>query len=376
MDAMNIDLYRYSLCVALTLMAFFAYRFFLGEVPDKKIFDNYLRSRYLMGTALLVLAANYAVHLCVDIRQIDVNAAIVMNLTTYFFSYGLFVAALHMLLDRSYISRRVVARHCLLWLLYEIISLSVLVFAEEGVFKTTMIYLLGLMLAVYGFILAFHLLKAYHKAVKVMDNTHSDNISTYVSWMSVLTYWMLIFGISCSALTFLPDNLVFLWVLSSVPFYIYLYVSYQNYLLFYETIEQAIENDLEPEAPIVETVSCNPEMQRLVQEWVEAEGYLKPGLTISALSKTLYTNRTYLSSFINQTCRVTFREWICGLRLDYAKRELLEHPDVTIAEIAQKSGFLSLSNFNASFKDREGMTPTKWRISRLSVRQKNADLTK
>lgn len=373
---MNIDLYRYSLCIALTLMAFFVFRFFFGKVPDKKIFGNYLRSRHLMGAALLVLAANYAVHLCVDIRQVNVNAAIVMNLTTYFFSYGLFVAALHTLLDRSYISRRIVARHCLSWLLYAALSISVLVFVKEGAFKLTMIYLLGLMLAVYGFILASHLLKAYHKAVKMMDNTHADNISTYMSWMSVLTYWMLIFGISCSALTFLPDNLVFLWVLSSVPFYCYLYVSYQNYLLFYETIEQAIESDRESEVPIVETVSCNPEMQRLVQEWVEAEGYLKPGLTISSLSKTLYTNRTYLSSFINQTCKVTFREWICGLRLDYAKRELLEHPDVTIAEIAQKSGFLSLSNFNASFKDREGMTPAKWKISKLSVRQKNADLTK
>lgn len=65
-----------------------------------------------------------------------------------------------------------------------------------------------------------------------MDDTYSDHIATYVRWMSVLTYWMLIFGIGCSVLTFLPDNLVFVWVLSSVPFYIYLYVSYQNYMLF------------------------------------------------------------------------------------------------------------------------------------------------
>lgn len=373
---MNIDLYRYSLCIALTLMAFFVFRFFFGKVPDKRLFANYLRSRNLMGAALLVLAANYAVHLCFDIRQVNVNAAIVMNLSTYFFGYGLFVAALHTLLDRSFISRRIVARHCLLWLLYAILSISVLVFAKDGSFKTSMIYLLGLILAAYGFILASRLLKAYHKAVKMMDNTHSDNISTYVSWMSVLTYWMLIFGISCSVLTFLPDNLVFLWVLSSVPFYCYLYVSYQNYLLFYETIEQAIESDHEPEVPIVETVSCNSEMQRLVQEWVETEGYLKPGLTILDLSKTLYTNRTYLSSFINHTYKVTFREWISGLRIEDAKRRLLEQPDVTIAEIAEKSGFLSVSNFNASFKEREGMTPTKWRISNLSVRQKNADLTK
>ena len=209
-----------------------------------------------------------------------------------------------------------------------------------------------------------------------MDNTHSDNISTYVRWMSVLTYWMLIFGIGCSALTFLPDNLVFLWVLSSIPFYIYLYVSYQNYLLFYETVEEAIENDQDAGVSAGETIPCNPEIKRLVQEWVNENGYLKPGLTISDLSKTLYTNRTYLSSFINQTYKETFREWICGLRIDYAKRGLLEHPDETIAEISRKSGFLSVSNFNASFKEREGMPPAKWRISNLSVQQKSADLTK
>ena len=373
---MNIDLYRYSLCIALTLMVFFAYRFFLGKVPDKEIFDNFIRSREVMGVALLLLAVNYAVHLCVDIRHIDVNAAIVMNLSTYFFSYGLFVAALHMLLNRSYITRKIIVRHCLLWLLYVILSVSALLFTEDGALKSGLIYSFALMLALYGFFLASHLLKAYHKAVKMMDNTHSDNISTYVRWMSVLTYWMIIFGISCSALTFLPDNLVFLWVLSSIPFYVYLYVSYQNYLLFYETVEKAIESDQDSEVHVAETVSCNPGIRRLVQEWLEADGYLKPGLTISDLSKTLYTNRTYLSSFINQTYHVTFREWICGLRIDYAKRGLLEHPDVTITEIAKKSGFLSLSNFNASFKEREGMTPAKWRISRLSVRQKSADLTK
>ena len=373
---MDIDLYRYSLCIALTLMAFFAYRFFFGKVPDKRIFDNYLRSRHLMGAALVVLAANYAVHLCVDIRQIDVNGAIVMNLTTYFFSYGLFVAALHTLLNCSFISRKIIARHCLLWLLYAILSVVVLVFVKDGLIEDVLIHFLGLILALYGFILAARLLKSYHRAVKMMNNTHSDNIAAYVRWMSVLTYWMLIFGISCSVLTFLPDNLVFLWVLSSVPFYCYLYVSYQNYLLFYETVERAIESEHDSEIPVEETVSGNSEIQRLVQEWVKAGGYLKQGLTISDLSKSLYTNRTYLSSFINQTYKATFREWICGLRIDYAKRALLEHPDLTIAEIAQRSGFLSLSNFNASFKESEGMTPAKWRISKLSVRQKSVDSTK
>ncbi len=56
-------------------MIFFAGRFIFGKVPDKAIFGNYLRSRYLMSIALLLLSANYAVHLFVDIRTIDAYAA-------------------------------------------------------------------------------------------------------------------------------------------------------------------------------------------------------------------------------------------------------------------------------------------------------------
>ncbi len=69
------NIYSFSLCIALTLMIFFAGRFIFGKVPDKAIFGNYLRSRYLMSIALLLLSANYAVHLFVDIRTIDAYAA-------------------------------------------------------------------------------------------------------------------------------------------------------------------------------------------------------------------------------------------------------------------------------------------------------------
>ena len=59
---MNYLLYEFSLCAALALMLFFGGYFLLGKVPDKTIFDNYLRSRQTMGVALLVLSANYLIH--------------------------------------------------------------------------------------------------------------------------------------------------------------------------------------------------------------------------------------------------------------------------------------------------------------------------
>lgn len=51
-------IYKYSLCVALTLILFFGFYFLTAPTPEKPIFDNYLRSRRIMGIAILVLAAN------------------------------------------------------------------------------------------------------------------------------------------------------------------------------------------------------------------------------------------------------------------------------------------------------------------------------
>ena len=97
---MNHLVYQYSLCAALSLMTFFSLYFLLTRTPEKPIFKDYFRSRRIMGTALLVLSANYAVHLFCGIRFVNHNAAILMNLSTYFLCYWLFSSALMTLLDK------------------------------------------------------------------------------------------------------------------------------------------------------------------------------------------------------------------------------------------------------------------------------------
>lgn len=63
---MELEIYHYSLCVSLTLLLFFSFRFLFGKLPDKQIFRQYRISRMLMGIALLDLAANYSAHLFFD----------------------------------------------------------------------------------------------------------------------------------------------------------------------------------------------------------------------------------------------------------------------------------------------------------------------
>ena len=375
---MEPSIYSFSLCIALPLMLFFGFYFLFAKVPEKKIFENYLRSRRIMGIALLLLAANYSVHFFFGIRFINVNAAILMNLSTYFLCYYLFSSAMITLLDRFYITRKRSWTHIILWMIFSSLSGVVLLLLPGGAVQNVALLALATWLVIYGLMLARRVIVAYRRAVRIFDDTHADDIGAYIEWLSIFTYWALIFGVGCGLLTFLPDEYVYIWILSSIPFYSYLFYSYQNYLLFYEQVENAFEQDIQSEEELLTDTETEPEIVpeqevpmsyieiiEKVDNWIKTDGYVQQGLTIKGLSEILHTNRTYLSAYIKTAYKMTFREWITALRLEYAKNILKEHPEINIQKLAESSGFLSRSNFIKSFTEKEGCTPGKWKKANL-----------
>lgn len=372
---MEPSIYSFSLCTALPLMLFFGFYFLFAKTPEKKIFKNYLRSRQIMGIAMLLLSANYSVHFFFGIRFKNADSAILMNMSTYFLCYSLFSSALIMLLDRFYITKRRVWTHIILWIIFSTLSGIVLFLLPSGIMQKFSLFALAAWLVVFGVVLARRVIIAYRRAIRIFNETQADDIGAYIEWLSIFTYWAVIFGVGCGLLTFLPDRYVYIWVLSSIPFYCYLFHCYQNYLLFYEQVENAFEQDIQSEEELLTNSGIEPEMVseevpesytefiEKVDNWIKTDGYVQQGLTIKELSEILYTNRTYLSAYIKTTYKMTFREWITSLRLEYAKNILKEHPEINIQKLAESSGFLSQSNFIKLFSEKEGCTPAKWKKS-------------
>ena len=373
---MEPSIYSFSLCAALPLMLFFGFYFLFAKTPEKKIFKNYLRSRQIMGIAMLLLSANYSVHFFFGIRFKNADSAILMNMSTYFLCYSLFSSALIMLLDRFYITKRRVWTHIILWITFSTLSGVVLFLLPSGIMQKISLFALAAWLVVFGVVLAHRVIIAYRRAIQIFNETQADDIGAYIEWLSIFTYWALIFGVGCGLLTFLPDEYVFIWILSSIPFYSYLFYSYLNYLLFYEQVENAFEQDIQSEEELLtnseteheivsekEVPRSYTEFIERVDNWIKTDGYVQQGLTIKELSEILYTNRTYLSAYIKTTYKMTFREWITSLRLEYAKNILKEHPEINIQKLAESSGFLSQSNFIKLFSEKEGCTPAKWKKS-------------
>lgn len=366
------SIYSYSLCIALPLMLFFGFYFMLAKTPEKAIFGNYLRSRRIMGAAILLLAANYSVHFFFGIRFKSADAAITMNLSTYFLCYWLFSSALTTLLDRFYITRKRLRTHICLWISYSALSCIVLIIFPKGDIRTSALLVLAACLIVYGLVLTKRLLHIYHRVTRIFKETHADDLGAYIKWLSVFTYWVVTYGVGCGLLTFLPDEYIYIWILSSVPLYIYMYLCYLNYMLFYEQVENAMESEVTAEDDVScgtqaeqtqkqETPAYHAKMAKKIQEWIDTNGFVRSGLTIKELSDLLYTNRTYLSEFIKTTYAMSFRDWITGLRIEYAKQLLTQYPKLTVADISERSGFISPSHFTRLFKKNAGCTPVKWR---------------
>lgn len=97
-----------------------------------------------------------------------------------------------------------------------------------------------------------------------------------------------------------------------------------------------------------------------IAKWVESKAYMREQFTIEELAAKLYTNKTYLSSFIREEYGMNFSGWIAHLRIEEAKRMMRENPDQKLIDVAFNVGFSSLSYFSSVFSKIEGVSPSVW----------------
>lgn len=86
----------------------------------------------------------------------------------------------------------------------------------------------------------------------------------------------------------------------------------------------------------------------------EEQIYLKPDLKLDELARRLGTNRTYLLRALRENLGMTFTEYINRQRIAYAKKLMQQNPTLGRAEIAERSGYVSVSSFYRNLKEYGG----------------------
>ena len=79
------------------------------------------------------------------------------------------------------------------------------------------------------------------------------------------------------------------------------------------------------------------------------------------LSRTLCISKNELSLFFDQCLHSNFRIWLSEIRLNAAKKMMLEYPDYSNDIISAECGFSCRTHLYRIFKTKEDRTTKKWR---------------
>jgi len=109
------------------------------------------------------------------------------------------------------------------------------------------------------------------------------------------------------------------------------------------------------------------DMQRIaskLEEKIEAEKlYLDPSLSLPKLAENIGVSPNYVSQTINSVFKLSFFDYINGLRVEHAKTLLSSttNDHLSVVDIAVEAAFNSRSTFYAAFKQATGKTPAQFR---------------
>ena len=115
--------------------------------------------------------------------------------------------------------------------------------------------------------------------------------------------------------------------------------------------ERRVSSAAEPEKQEERTITG---LTRYLQEHLAEE------VSLSVLAEQFHLNPQYISQLFKSEIGVNFLAYLTSIRMEKAKQLLLTTP-LSIAEVAEQSGYGDYRVFTKAFKKSEGITPSQYR---------------
>lgn len=129
----------------------------------------------------------------------------------------------------------------------------------------------------------------------------------------------------------------------------------------------SVVSEIKPKADQVADLKLGPKVALVEKGIHEKRLYLESNINLERFSEQIGLRPRETSAVLKHHYKSNFFEFINGLRIEEAKRLLVqpEFQDETILELIYKSGFNSPSAFHRFFKRMVGLTPTEYRRQAL-----------
>ncbi len=358
-------IYLLSLTVGLTATIIYGLlSLFTIDIEGEKL-RGYNLSQKIMGATLLLWALHITGHLALNIRYTDNYLATTISLSSYAILISGLELTFHSLLDAAYFTWKRLGSAILRCLIYCSLLTINYFFVPQSVERWSIV-VLSIPLTIFISLAAFRSIKRYKAVKRNIDNYYSDDTSEAVEWLRYSLYIMLALGFACIIIPYgsaLSDSITMIIAISALT---YVMISMRNFSIRISTIYENVENISEQEATTSgerTTRLSYATIQMLeyrLDEWIKAEKFLKPNITIEELAEDICSNRRYISEYLNDKRDLTFKGWIAESKIEYSKSLLIDPRNYTTAQIADMIGY-SRSNYNKVFSKVTGQSPTVFR---------------
>ena len=139
------------------------------------------------------------------------------------------------------------------------------------------------------------------------------------------------------------------------------------YWILYRAIYAAKDLNQQQTRDLQNNMDNKKDFETIQKYFADTEAFTNPYLNIEEVAEGTQIAKTKIPKLIALYTGLNFTGYLKSLRVQKAKKMLLEDSfeDYTIESIGIESGFLSRSSFYSAFKKHTGLSPSNWRKDKL-----------
>lgn len=362
----SLFLLQFACFIFMLINAFFVA---LSHLHVKWENKRYERSRWMIVVALIGLAIQYAVQMLFGFRAADDSLGAIVNILIYTPCFSLISMGIYniettssklrkMILMCSGIYAAIIVVFCVG------ISLHHSLYIREGLYLMLTLFCVSVFYCIYMIIQEMIRRKNMLETMAATDllpYVRYSRASVIILWLAVLAMPVAIFSTTllyivgpAELLALLFFNLTFIALGSS-------YIPTEELLDKEENIQRC-GGGAKEEKPLQQLPEDRRNfIQNSLDQWCMDLGYKDCNVNMLTLSRTLCISKNELSLFFDQCLHSNFRIWLSEIRLNAAKKMMLEYPDYSNDIISAECGFSCRTHLYRIFKTKEDCSPTEWR---------------
>ena len=328
---------------------------------------RYERSRWMIVGALIGLAIQYVLQMTFGFRAMHDDLGAVINILLYTPCFSLISIGIYniettranlrkMILMCSGIYAAIIVVFCVG------ISLHHSLYIREG------LYLMLTLFCVSVFYCIYMIIQEMIRRKNMLETMAATDLLPYVRYSraSVVILWLAVLAMPVAIFSTTLLYIVGPAVLLALLFFNLTFIALGNsYIPTEELLDKEEESQRCGGAKEKPLQQLSEERRNFIQnsldQWCMDLGYKDCNVNMLTLSYTLCISKNELSLFFDQCLHSNFRIWLSEIRLNAAKKMMLEYPDYSNDIISAECGFSCRTHLYRIFKTKEGCSPTEWR---------------